>query len=353
MRPPGVQPFTLTLLPTYRCSAACRECCFESNPRIRHRVPQERLLQYIADAAALGSVRQICISGGEPFVLGSDLDQLVAKASALGLLTRVVTNGYWATSSDVARARLRRLLGAGLTEINFSTGDDHAEWVPVERVVHGLAVAFEAGLGVALMIEQRAARRVDLDAVRRAAAAVPAVLQALDAGRIHVVQSPWMPFRGEHVRQNDDAYANKANVNRRAPCRSIFTTLVVTPEERLGMCCGLTREGIPDLHAGSLRDSSMDALVARSANDFLKMWLFVEGPERILAWAAAKNPNIAWEGMYAHNCDACRRLYTDPVVVETIAAHYEERYNDVVVRFATYLTEVGDERAETFALATP
>jgi len=30
------QPESFTILPTYRCNAACRECCFESHPGIKH-----------------------------------------------------------------------------------------------------------------------------------------------------------------------------------------------------------------------------------------------------------------------------------------------------------------------------
>lgn len=31
-------PDTLTVLVTYRCNAACEECCFESNPRVEGRL---------------------------------------------------------------------------------------------------------------------------------------------------------------------------------------------------------------------------------------------------------------------------------------------------------------------------
>lgn len=341
--PLRVLPQTLTLLPTYRCTAACKDCCFESNPGISHRVPQERLLKYIDDAARLGSVKQVCISGGEAFVIGDDLVELIAAASKRGMLTRVVTNGYWATSERAARLRLAPLIEAGLTELNFSTGDDHVAWVPLRYVVDGLAVAFSYGLGLALMIEARADRVIGLEDVRREAERHPQLRAAIDAGAIHVVESPWMPFRSTAVPQANGAYINAANVHLRAPCRSVLTTLVVSPGESLGLCCGLTREGIPDLHAGDLRQAEMANLIDQSAYDFLKIWLFVEGPERILAWAASKNEQIDWENRYAHNCDACRRIYRDPVVAQTIAEHFEERYDDVLAKFRLYLSELRSE----------
>src|SRR5689334_24955999 len=42
-----VEPESVTLLPTYRCNAACRECCFESHPGIKHRMSREYLLLLI------------------------------------------------------------------------------------------------------------------------------------------------------------------------------------------------------------------------------------------------------------------------------------------------------------------
>lgn len=64
------RPNSLTILPTYRCMAACKQCCFQSNPHIMHRVPQERLLEHIDQAAEIGSIRLVCFSEEESFLLG-------------------------------------------------------------------------------------------------------------------------------------------------------------------------------------------------------------------------------------------------------------------------------------------
>jgi hypothetical protein len=54
--------------------------------------------------------------------------------------------------------------------------------------------------------------------------------------------------------------------------------------------------------------------------------LHYRGPERILAWAASKNENIKWDGMYAHKCQACIRIYKDPMVREVAKEHCSELY---------------------------
>jgi organic radical activating enzyme len=333
-------PNTLVLLPTYRCSAACKNCCFQSNPKILHRVPQERLLGYIDQAKEMGTIRMICISGGEPFLLKEDLVEIIGRASHLGFLTRIVTNGFWATSEKSALRRLRPLVAAGLNEINFSTGDDHADFVSLQHVLNGLQVSTRLGLGVALMVEETSARKINLASIIQAAQRFDEDLaQALAERKISVVESPWMEFGPDDSKLTHSPcrLANASNVHFREPCKSIFTSIVVTPSEQLGICCGLPREDIADLNQGSLREHSMSALFDSGCHDFVKIWIFVEGPERILAWAATKDPSIDWENKYAHNCDACRAMYHDPCVAAVIASHYREKYEDVMNLFSLYL----------------
>jgi hypothetical protein len=231
------------------------------------------------------------------------------------------------------------LVEAGLNEINFSTGDDHVEWVPVARIVQGMAASMRYGRGMALMIEVRAGRRVIRQTILDEASRFPELLAALNDDRIPIVESPWMQFAadGEPPQQDANLLANAKNVHLREPCTSVLTTAVITPYEQLGMCCGLPREGIPDLHAGSLKTGRMKDLLAESSQDFLKMWLFIEGPEKILAWAANKDPSIDWENKYAHNCDACRAMYHDPKVMRVIESHYEEKYEEVLFHYALYM----------------
>jgi len=149
-------PTHLTILPTYRCTAACAQCCFESNPHVQGRIPIERILDYIDQAAGdFPSLRLVVFSGGECFLLRQDLDAAIERATSRGLATRCVTNGYWATSPRAARERILPLYEAGLTELNFSTGDDHQKFVPFERIVHGAVAAAESGIRALIVVEGR------------------------------------------------------------------------------------------------------------------------------------------------------------------------------------------------------
>ena len=140
------EPQSLGLLLTYRCTAACSDCCFECSPQRREALPLGVALDVIDQAAAMPSVEGVTLSGGEIFLRYDDVLKIVARAAGHGLKTKCVTNGYWALGRDVARRKLRPLVDAGLQTLELSTDDYHAEHVPLERVAHALEAAHELGL---------------------------------------------------------------------------------------------------------------------------------------------------------------------------------------------------------------
>lgn len=330
-------PNTLTLLPTYQCTAECVDCCFGSSPRITKRIPQDHLLQYIDEAAQFPGMMLIVVSGGEPFLLRRDLVELVQRITDRGLLSRVVTNGYWGVNERGALDVIRPLVLAGLREVSFSTGDDHAKFVPLDRVLTAINACLYCGVGVSLMLEEREGRTITRATVLEAAKAFPEVLNAIKTRALLILESSWMKFTDDPAEPtwNPLAMANAATLPRRQSCGSVLSSIVVTPDEKLGMCCGLPRESISDLNVGDLRSESMTSLYARHVHDILKIWLAVEGPDRILAWAASKDPSIEWENKYAHLCDSCRAVYADPRVTDAINKYGSEKFDELLSVFAT------------------
>jgi hypothetical protein len=104
----------------------------------------------------------------------------------------------------------------------------------------------------------------------------------------------------------------------------MFKTLDLTPSHKVGLCCGLTRERIPEMNQ-SWRSGNLEQVLGEAGRDFMKIWIAGDGPERILAWAGSKNPAVVWENKYSHHCHACLALYADEAVRETIKQHYHDR----------------------------
>jgi pyruvate-formate lyase-activating enzyme len=58
-------------------------------------MPLAMALDAVRQARDLGSVTEICIEGGEPFLYHPVMTEIVRFASGLGLGTGIVTNGYY------------------------------------------------------------------------------------------------------------------------------------------------------------------------------------------------------------------------------------------------------------------
>lgn len=331
-----VNPSVLTVLGTYKCTAACENCCFGSNPYLTKRLDLDDILGFIADGARYPECELVVFSGGECFLLRDDLVSAVAYATELGLRTRCVTNGYWAKSLAHGRRRLQQLREAGLEELNISTGDFHQEWVAQETVVNAACLSVELGMkATVVMCEVREGRRVTGD--RLLADERLRRLGADPESNFKLVESPWMPMEpDETIAQSPDLLLSRRTLHLRKGCDSVLRTAVLTPDREYGFCCGLSRERIPELNT-PWEPGAIDDLVDEAGRDFLKIWLFVDGPERILAWAASKNPEIEWENRYAHHCHACLAMFSDPRVRGAIRDHYRERVDDVLSRYVVRL----------------
>jgi organic radical activating enzyme len=337
------KPSVITILGTYRCTAECEHCCMDSSPRVRGQLSLTEIRSFIQEARDHTEATLVVFSGGECFLLGDDLARAVEFATNAGLDTRCVTNGYWAKSERTGRRILGRIKDAGLKQLNISTGDYHQRFVPEDTVVNAASLGVELGIEQTLVVvelkKERAATRDRLLQHPRMSRLI-----GLPEARFKVIESPWMPMSLDStVDQTEELLLNRNNVHLRGGCSSLFSTLVLTPHRKFGVCCGLTRERIPELNEPWSEGQLVD-LLTDAGKDFMKVWILVDGPEKILAWAASKNPKIDWENKYAHHCHACLTLFRDLEVRETIRTYYTERIPDVLMRYALLLRA---QQAET------
>lgn len=91
---------SITIIPTYRCTAECSQCCFESNPRLRARIDVNKIKDAIDQATALfKNLSTVVFSGGEVFLLKEELFDSIYYAKSKGLFVRCITNASWAMST--------------------------------------------------------------------------------------------------------------------------------------------------------------------------------------------------------------------------------------------------------------
>ena len=320
---------TLSVMPTYACQAQCKDCGTVSSPHDRNNLALKTMLSAIDQANELGFLN-VVFTGGEATIRWVELVEAIRHANRLQMPTRLVTNAHWATDEEEANHRVRELVDAGLREINYSTGDEHVRFIPLDNVANGIVSALRHSLSLAVMIELRATRRITKESLL----AHPKIklLGKQDQERIRVMESPWMPLNPSMIESYPEGSAiNSNNIASTGGCDSVLQTYVMQADGRIGACCGLGMRITPELNVGvSTGEHFLQNAIRDAESDLLKLLLHYKGPEKLLAWAATKNPEIAWENLYAHKCQACLRIYKDPKVGSVVRQHHTELIADVL-----------------------
>jgi len=287
------------------------------------------MLDAIRQAKASG-FGLVVFTGGEATMTGEHLLAAIRETHRQGLLSRLVTNCHWASSEEAAEAYMSVLRECGLSEINFSTGDQHARFVDLDFVLMAVRSALKLDYSPALMVETVAERAITRDTIvahpyhRETCTMYPGRLMKIS-------ESPWMPLKPKRLAEYPTGVAiDRENLESCQGCDSVLGTLTLQADGKLGACCGLGMRLIPELNVGNIEETSLAAAVQDGEEDLLKRWIRLEGPERILEWAAGIDASIEWEGQYAHRCQACLRLYKDPDVRRVIREHYEEKIPDIL-----------------------
>jgi organic radical activating enzyme len=323
----AAQPKSVTILPTYRCTAACAECCFESHPGIKHRMDRDELLALIDRVHdELPRVKYVVLSGGEVTLLREDLLAAIARLTELGLGSRIVSNGHWGRTDKSANWWIRRLKAAGLSELNLSTGDEHQAFVPFESVARAAYHAVKGGLLTLIVLEGKDTSRFRMKDLR----AHPLITEILETDELRqrfiLMTNVWMPFH------SDTDITNEGKLKHQ-PCDNIFTNFVVNPTGNLMSCCGLTMEYIPELKVGHIDSHHLGETYSDQYRDLLKLWIWLDGTQTIFDLAIERG-GLDTRRLSPHQCSTCTQIYKDPNLRSVVRELVEENAEQIIFRAA-------------------
>jgi organic radical activating enzyme len=292
-------PRTLSVMPTFRCVANCASCGTLSNPRVKTELSLQAIIECVREAKRLNFVN-VVFTGGEATLCWKKLLKAIRETKRLGMMTRLVTNAHWATSPNKALKKIQILKKAGLDEINFSTGDEHAKFVPLPNIINAIAASISNQFKPAIMIEERTGRKITKKIILHHPEICKFV--STDENCLTITESPWMPLDPFTVEKYQNSItANYNNLDAFTGCDTVLQSLTLLSDGEISTCCGFGTRLIPELIVSNInKPDFLTAAIENTENDFMKIWLHYEGPIKILAWA--KRPKHQMENMGAHSC---------------------------------------------------
>lgn len=115
-------------------------------------------------------------------------------------------------------------------------------------------------------------------------------------------------------------------------CPNLFNNLIINPYGDLMACCGLVCEQIPFLRLGNIKNKSIKSLYSSAFHDLIKIWLYIEGPAKILKYISEKQ-GTQFEFKGGHLCAICKDLFKNSNNITFLRTHYNEYYSSVLLKY--------------------
>jgi radical SAM protein with 4Fe4S-binding SPASM domain len=241
----------------------------------------------IYEAVKLGA-KWISFTGGEPFLEPELLLKLVEYANRHGLQTEIVSNGYWATSPEIAEKILKPLSANGLDVINLSLDDYHSEFIPVKHVKNAYHAALKQGLKIVIMTATQKNSKITSEAIHKLLD--DSKIQVLGKSRVRepnslLIETPTTPIgRGESIKELDYKLISEVK------CGEVLKDIGVGPNGDVYPCCGplAIKKTL-----GNILELSLESILKEARKDPIYASINLGAP--IL-------------GSYSSRCDACLSL---------------------------------------------
>lgn len=287
----------------------------------------EKITNYIDQAMdEFPGIKVVVFTGGECFLLGEHLADVIRHAASYNIFTRVVSNAFWAGSYEEAIETLTPLVEAGLKEINFSTGDNHQKFVRFDNIVNAVLASYDLGIKtICISVEAPPNAIFKSDDITCHVKLEPLI----EEGALFLINAAWMQFKIDD--ENLCELTSNTCKEYNTPCYNLFSNIVINPYSQLLACCGITVEFNKYLKLGNLEEFSIKELYDTQFNDLYKFWLYVDGPkfiyDKINRILNKKSKNLI------HNCAYCMELIKDEESLNIIKSMIMEELPSIIYRY--------------------
>ena len=319
------QPNSITLITTFRCNAACVECCFGCRPERGRTMTLDEMKHYIDICleAYPETIAHLSLTGGECFLLGKDLDEIIKYGAENGLSIGLVSNGYWGKSYASALRKIQQLKECGLTGICFSVGNDHQHILPLRNCRNAAVACARAGYKVEFRMESHFGKCVIYDKLKDDAA----FMRLVKKGLINPEFWEWKQYNNEMIHGRSNAWRFRPYQESK-PCTLLFRNIVITPYGDVLACAGIGSSRNPHMRLGNIWKEPVRTIYERTFEDVLKIWIGMSGAQAILQYVY-DNSDIKFH-QCGNGCDSCIEIFENPKILPFLREHYEDWANDII-----------------------
>jgi MoaA/NifB/PqqE/SkfB family radical SAM enzyme len=266
------------------------------------KMDHDKAKEIIAGMAQAG-VGGISFSAGEPFLYINEIAELIKLCSQVGIYTRIVTNSFWAKTTESADNLVAELKENGLCQLRLS----YSRWH--QKNVNGLNVLNAA----------RSCRKVGLNYY----VSFITDFSKEDDQHEQFLRDHCLTYFPEPV-----IYAGRAESFKR---RSILTDYqanccdmnpYLTPDLDMYACCDAGSH-FPEtnfFYLGNLNENTLEQLFTKSETNRLHNLIRTMGITNIASFAGMK----AREIITYSKCELCRKLFNSPEMVTRLKSEVSQ-----------------------------
>jgi len=325
---------TIVFSTTDKCPIHCDFCGLNCDPKNSNVLDFQWMKSKIDDVYAWGILEQVIFTGGEPMLLGDTIVELIEYCSKKKLLTRIVSNAFWAKTSKKTKLIIKSLKRAGLTEINFSVDDFHQEYIPMANIKYAVDACVEYELPVLIAHKEMPNTKISKEYIEAKLGRKlpffkrddhekhPVVISSgwtvpIGKGSKNITEKEWKPHNWkDHVD------------NWKHPCKSVLEQLVLTHDKKLSICCGIIQPHIKEI-VFDIEEGHLAETIEQANSDLLTNWLSLEGPYGIMKFIKKKDPSIIFNDYYVQACHLCNDIFSRTETRKILEDHLDE-YSSVI-----------------------
>ncbi|HKP71519.1 MAG TPA: radical SAM protein [Pyrinomonadaceae bacterium] len=294
---------------TNQCPLQCAHCGPRSGPWAKGSIDTDVLLAAL-DEARERACQVINFSGGEPFILGQKLVEMVKATTDRGLMARITTGAYWSPTAEAADKRLKPLAEAGLRQLFISCSDEHRAFVPMNNVIEASRAARKYQIDVYLV----------LGTSKTSKTSSPSIFEAfMEAGQPvpWIINSPIIPFGRAEENISAGELTLQPIANFSGPCPSLTENPTIRPDGQVTGCAVVFGQECDALSFGDVSRESLSDVLDRMDDSPLAKWIHNIGVVE-LKTLIESNSSLRFAERYVNICHLCGDILGNPEAVAVL-----------------------------------